>query len=56
MTYITKHQQVSITCERARCTHFFDISMTSEEPELHEVLIMPDGIRLVCATLTLFAG
>ncbi len=29
--------QVSVTCERGRATHVFDISMSSEEPDQHEV-------------------
>ena len=34
---ITRRCQVSVTCERTRTSHVFDIFMTSEEPEQHEV-------------------
>ena len=34
---VTRHVQVSVTCERTRTSHVFDVFMTSEEPEQHEV-------------------
>ncbi len=37
----TTARQVTVTCERGSATHVFDISMTSEEPELHEVIPAP---------------
>ena len=34
---VTCRVQVSVTCERSRTSHLFDVFMTSEEPEQHEV-------------------
>ncbi len=30
-------RQVTVTCERTRSTHTFDVAMSSEEPDQHEV-------------------
>ena len=44
--------QVSVTCERGRATHVFDISMSSEEPEQHEV--PPTRAHLVQSIFSIF--
>ncbi len=34
---VTMQLQVAVTCERTRSTHTFDVAMSSEEPDQHEV-------------------
>ena len=44
---VTVQLQVTVTCERTRSTHTFDVAMSSEERDQHEVCVASQQLSLL---------